>query len=163
MKKILYFLMAGILSVMALTGCGADRDNAGEDLQRLAQIEVYSSDGNLINTITDEDILEQFNSLNFTDISSDTDSEQDGLESETDKLTVLYTIVSYKEPAAVHNNGALEKLMEITVYEDSNIVREQVVQESIKGSYIPEEYLVFYSMVSDEDKNFILSLTEFNK
>lgn len=163
MKKILYFLMAGILSVMALTGCGADRDNAGEDLQRLAQIEVYSSDGNLINTITDEDILEQFNSLNFIDISSDTDSEQDGLESETDKLTVLYTIVSYKEPAAVHNNGALEKLMEITVYEDSNIVREQVVQESIKGSYIPEEYLVFYSMVSDEDKNFILSLTEFNK
>ena len=76
---------------------------------------------------------------------------------------MLYTIVSYKEPAAVYNNGALEKLMEITVYEDSNIIREQVVQESIKGDYIPEEYLIFYSMVSDENKNFILSLTEFNK
>ena len=163
MKKILYFLVAGILSAITMAGCGADRNSAGEDLQRLAQIEIYSGDGNLINTVADEDVLKQFSSLNFTDIASDTDSEQDALESNAEELTVLYTIISYKAPVAVHNDGTPEKLTEITVYEESNIIREQVAPESIKGGYISEEYLTFYSIVSDEDKNFLLSLAEFSK
>lgn len=35
--------------------------------------------------------------------------------------------------------------------------------ESITMYRIPEEFLVFYSMVSDEEKDFMLSLAEFNK
>ena len=102
-------------------------------------------------------ILSQFNSLSYTD------SEGDELASEAGNLTELYTIISYKTPVAVYNDGTLEKLMELTVYEDSNIIKEQIAPESIKGAYVPEEFLVFYSMVSDEDKEFILSLAERNK
>lgn len=69
----------------------------------------------------------------------------------------------YKAPVAVYNDGTPEKLMELTVYEDSNIVREQIAPESIKMYGIPEEFLVFYSKVSDEEKDFMLSLAEFNK
>lgn len=163
MIKTIYVLLAGILSAIALAGCGVGRDSTGEDLQQLAQIEIYSGNGDLINTVVDESVLRQFNSLNYTDIPSDTDSEQQGLENETEKLAVLYTIISYKEPVAVYNDGNLEKLMEMTVYEDSNIIKEQIALENIKEVYVPEECLTFYSTVSDEDKKFILSLAEFNK
>ena len=163
MKKIIYFLLAGIVSAIALAGCGAGKDSAGEDLQQLAQIEIYSGDGDLINTVVDEDILRQLSGLNDTDIPSDADSEQEELENETEGLAVLYTIISYKTPTAVYNDGNLEKLMEMTVYKDSDIIKEQIAPENIKGAYVPEEFLAFYSTVSEEDKNFILSLAEFNK
>ena len=78
-------------------------------------------------------------------------------------FTEVYTIVIYKAPVAVINNGALEKLMELTIYEDSDIVKEQIAPESIKMFKIPEEFLVFYSTVSDEEKDFMVSLAEFNK
>lgn len=163
MKKLICFLLAGILSAIALAGCSMGGGNAGEDLQRLSQIEVYSSDGSLLNTVLDQDILNKFNSLNGTDVPSETDSEEDKLVNEIESLAVLYTIIPYKMPAAVHNDGTLEKLMEMTVYEDSNIIKEQIAPENIKGTYIPEEYLTFYVAVSDKDKKFILSLAEFNK
>ena len=73
MKNIILFILLGILTTIGLAGCGADRGNRGKDLQGLSQIEVYSSDGHLINTILDEEILSQFNDLNYTDIPSDTD------------------------------------------------------------------------------------------
>lgn len=74
-------------------------------------------------------------------------------------LNELCTIISYKTPVAAYHDGSLEKLMELTVYEDSNIIKEQIVPETIKG-YVPELFLGFYVTVSDEDKNFILSLME---
>lgn len=163
MKNIILFILLGILTTIGLAGCGADRGNRGKDLQGLSQIEVYSSDGHLINTILDEEILSQFNDLNYTDIPSDTDEEMDTLESKIEDLNVICTIISYKTPVAAYNDGSLEKLMELTVYEDSNIIKEQIAPETIKGGYVPEEFLVFYVTVSDEDKNFILSLAELNK
>lgn len=162
MKKVICFLLAGILSVMALTGCGAGRVDDDGNVQELAQIEIYADDGRLINTISDEDILRRFSSLSYTDIPVE-DSEQDELASAAGNLTEVYTIVTYKAPVAVFNNGALEKLMELTIYEDSNIVKEQYAPESIKVYNISEEFLVFYSTVSDEEKDFMLSLAEFNK
>ena len=160
MKNIILFILLGILTTIGLAGCGADRGNRGKDLQGLSQIEVYSSDGHLINTILDEEILSQFNDLNYTDIPSDTDEEMDTLESKIEDLNVICTIISYKTPVAAYNDGSLEKLMELTVYEDSNIIKEQIAPETIKGGYVPKEFLTFYVTVSDEDKNFILSLTE---
>ena len=106
MKKTKYLLLAGILTVIGLVGCGAGQGGDEGDLQRLAQIEIYASDGHLVNTILDEDILRQFNSLSYTD------SEGDELASEAGNLTELYTIISYKTPVAVYNDGTLEKLME---------------------------------------------------
>ena len=160
MKNIILFILLGILTTIGLAGCGADRGNRGKDLQGLSQIEVYSSDGHLINTILDEEILSQFNDLNYTDIPSDTDEEMDTLESKIEDLNVICTIISYKTPVAAYNDGSLEKLMELTVYEDSNIIKEQIAPETIKGGYVPKEFLTFYVTVSEEDKNFILSLME---
>lgn len=160
MKSIILFILMGILTAIGLAGCGIDRGDRGKDLQGLSQIEVYSSDGHLVNTILDEEILSQFNDLDYTDISSDTDGEMDALESTMGDLNVLCTIISYKTPAAAYHDGSLEKLMELTVYEDSNIIKEQIAPETIKGGYVPEEFLTFYVTVSDEDKNFILSLME---
>ena len=108
----------------------------------------------------DEEILSQFNDLDYTDMSSDTDADMDALESKIGDLNVICTVISYKTPVAANHDGSLEKLMELTVYEDSNIIKEQIAQETIKGGYVPKEFLTFYVTVSDEDKNFILSLME---
>ena len=162
MKRVICFLLASILSAVALIGCGAGRDDDDGNVQELAQIEIYADDGRLVNTISDEDILRRFSSLSYTDIPVE-DSEQDELASAVGNLTEVYTIVIYKAPVAVYNDGTLEKLVELTIYEDSNIVKEQVAPESIKMYKIPKEFLVFYSTVSDEEKDFLLSLAEFNK
>ena len=154
MKSIILLILMGILTTIGLAGCGVDRGDRGKDLQGLSQIEVYSSDGHLVNTILDEEILSQFHDLDYADISSDTDAEMDA------EGNVICTIISYKTPVAAYHDGSLEKLMELTVYEDSNIIKEQIAPETIKGGYVPEEFLTFYVTVSDEDKNFIMSLME---
>ena len=43
------------------------------------------------------------------------------------------------------------------------LIIEQIAPEIIKGGYVAEEFLTFYTTVSDEDKNFILSLAEIKK
>ena len=90
MKKVLSCLLAVILSAIGLAGCGAGGNAGGEDVQRLSQVEVYSADGNLLGTVTDEDTLLRFSGLDYTDISSDTDAEMDILESKTGDLKVLH-------------------------------------------------------------------------
>lgn len=163
MKNIILFILMDILITIGLVGCGVDKSDREKDLQGLSQIEIYSSDGDLVNTILDEEILSRFNDLNYTDIPADTDEEMDALESKIGDLNVICTIISYKTPVAAYHDGSLEKLMELTVYEDSNIIKEQITPETIKGGYVPKEFLTFYVTVSDEDKNFILSLAEIKK
>lgn len=160
MRKTTAFLLAGALFIILLTGCSAAPDNTDENLQQLAQIEVYADSGNLITTVTDQDALQRFGALNGEDILSGEVSEQSELEKETESLTELYKIIAYKEPVAAVNNGSLEKLIELTVYEDSNIVREQVAQEAVKAFSLPDQFLTFYMSVSDTDKDFLISLAE---
>ncbi len=163
MKNIILLVLMGILTTMGLSDCGVDRGDRGKDLQRLSKIEVYTSDGQLVNTILDEEILGRFYDLDDMDISSDTDVEMDALQHTVGDLDELCTIISYKTPVAAWHDGSLEKWMELTVYEDSNIIKEQIAPETIKGGYVSEEFLTFYVMVSDEDKAFILSLMEGNR
>ena len=158
MKNIILLVLMGILTTMGLSDCGVDRGDRGKDLQRLSKIEVYTSDGQLVNTILDEEILGRFYDLDDMNISSDTDVEMDALEHTVGDLDEICTIISYKTPVAAWHDGSLEKWMELTVYEDSNIIKEQIAPETIKGGYVSEEFLTFYVMVSDEDKAFILSL-----
>lgn len=160
MKKATAFLLSGALLFILLTGCGAAPDSPDEDLQPLAQIEVYAGDGNLIATVTDKDSLQRFSGLNGADILSGGVTEQAELKKETETLTEVYRIIAYKEPAAAVNDGSLERLTELTVYEDSNIVREQVAQEAVKAVSLPEQFLTFYMSVSDADKDFLISLAE---
>lgn len=163
MKNIILLVLMGILTTMGLSDCGVDRGDRGKDLQRLSKIEVYTSDGQLVNTILDEEILGRFYDLDDMNISSDTDVEMDALEHTVGDLDEICTIISYKTPVAAWHDGSLEKWMELTVYEDSNIIKEQIAPETIKGGYVSEEFLTFYVMVSDEDKAFILSLMEGNR
>lgn len=163
MKNIILLVLMGILTTMGLSDCGVDRGDRGKDLQGLSQIEVYTSDGQLVNTILDEEIPGRFYDLDDMDISSDTDVEMDALQHTVGDLDELCTIISYKTPVAAWHDGSLEKWMELTVYEDSNIIKEQIAPETIKGGYVSEEFLTFYVTVSDEDKAFILSLMEGNR
>lgn len=158
MKNKLHIWIFCFVLVLLLVGCNADKNSAEKDLQRLSLIEVYSSDGKLINSIEDIDTLYQFENLEYIDITEDTTSEQTELENMIGELSPLYTIISYKTPAAIYGNETLEKLTEITVYDNSNIIKEQVEPENIKGVAISEEYLLFYFTISEEDKTFLLSL-----
>lgn len=151
-----------LIVISVLTGCNAERGTTVKDLQRLSMLEIYSSDGELVSVIEDTNILHQFNDLDYTGTSNDTDFSQTELKNAAEGLSTLYTIISYKSSAAVLNSGTLEKLMETTIYESSNIIKEQVAPGNIKGFSIPEDYLSFYISVSEEDMDFLLSLAEFN-
>lgn len=162
MRRKLYFLALCSITILLLSGCNADKNSPEKDSRQLSLIQIYSSEGELINSIEDVDVLYQFSHLDYTDISANTDSEQTELKNMTKELSALYTIISYKTPAAIYSDETLEKLTEITVYENSNIMKEQVAPENIKGMSISEEYLIFYYTVSEDDKTFLLSLAEFD-
>lgn len=166
-KIILGFIIVSVL----LCGCGVDKTSfmkdreknkqyTAEELGNLAQIEVYSGEKKEpLNVIDREEILYQYNQcLNYNDLNSE--EQQKELEKSVEKLEEEYTIVSYKRPAALINNETLEKNTTITIYENSNIVKMTVSQESIKGAYVPEEFLIFYYEASDEDMKFYRSLVE---
>lgn len=133
--------------------------NKSDDLQRLSRIEIYSSNGSLINTIEDKNILSQFNKIQGNDISSEQENE---IKNTINNLTELYTIISYKTPASHWNNDTLEKLMEITVYSDIDMIKEQIAPENIKNFNVSEEFMTFYVSISPEEKEFLLSLAEQN-
>ena len=77
MKKRTCMLALSLLPVLFLAGCALNKDSREKDLQRLSQIEIYSGDGELVNTIEDENILYQFRQLDDTDTSFESDSEQE--------------------------------------------------------------------------------------
>ena len=41
MKKVICFLLMGILAAIGLAGCGVNQGGRGKDLQGLSQIEIY--------------------------------------------------------------------------------------------------------------------------
>ena len=144
MKRKSHLWILCFVLALLLMGCSAGKNSSGQDLQRLSLIEVYSSDGKLITSIEDADTLYQFENLDYIDIPSDTVSEQTELENMIGELSPLYTIISYKTPAAIYGSETLEKLTEITIYNNSDIIKEQIDPENIKGGSISEEYLSFY-------------------
>ena len=82
------------------------------------------------------------------------------MEKELEGATEQYYLISYKYPVARFGEKELEENTIITLYEDTNIVKMTVAGESIKGFYVPEEFLTFYYEISDEDVNFYRSLVE---
>lgn len=71
-----------------------------------------------------------------------------------------YYMISYKYPAARFGKKELEENTTITLYEDKNIIKMEVSGESVKGFLVPEEFLIFYYEVSEEEMNFYRSLVE---
>lgn len=124
MKKQIWILAFLIFITFCFSGCSQnDSSYSKEDLQRLTQLEVYKSDGTLLSTITDTDILYQFNNtLNDIELP---EYVSENKETETMKdLVPSYIIISYKTPASIITNGELEKSTELTLFDNSNIIKE---------------------------------------
>lgn len=162
-KKI--YIKIGILLVFGLcicAGCSAQQGGKYtlEDLDNLAEIKIYSAENNeLIKTISDEEQLYQFNQCSlFYD--SDIEEHQDELEKDLEGAKEQYYLVSYKYPVARFGEKELEENTIITLYEDTNIIKMAVSEESIKAFSIPEEFLIFYYELSEEEMNFYCSLVE---
>ena len=155
----------GILLVFILcicAGCSAQQGGKYtiEDLDNLAEIKIYSAENNeLIKTISDEEQLYQYNQCSlFND--SDIEERQDELEKDLEGAKEQYYLVSYKYPVARFGEKELEENTTITLYENTNIIKMAVAEESIKAFAIPEEFLTFYYELSEEEINFYHSLVE---
>ena len=149
-----------VFGLCILAGCSTQqgRKYSIEDLDNLAEIRIYSAENNeLINTISDEDQLYQYNQCSLFD-DSDIAERQDELKKELEGATEQYYLISYKYPVARFGKKELQKNITITLYDDTNIIKMTVAGESIKGFHIPEEFLIFYYEISEEEMNFYRSL-----
>lgn len=70
-----------------------------------------------------------------------------------------YIITSFKTPAAIFNDGNLEEISNITIYKDTNMIKMQISPDTIKGYRVPSEYLTNYFEITDEVRDFLISLT----
>ena len=70
--------------------------------------------------------------------------------------------MSYKELEKLEKQIAkeLEENNTITLYENTNIIKITVAEESIKAFSIPKEFLTFYYELSEEEMSFCRSLVE---
>lgn len=159
------YIIINILLVFGLcicAGCSAQQEEkyTVEDLDNLAEIRIYSAENNeLIKTISDEEQLYQYNQCSFFD-GSDIVELQDELEKGLEGAKEQYYLVSYKYPVARFGEKELEENITIILYENTNIIKMTVSEESIKGLSIPEEFLIFYYELSEEEINFYRSLAE---
>lgn len=159
----------GLLLVLGLCICAGCSVQQGkkytiEEMDNLAEIRIYSAeDDELVKTISDEEQLYQYNQcllFDASDIEEDIEERQDELEEELEGAKEQYELVAYKYPVARFGTKELEKNHTITLYEDTNIVKMTVADESIKAFSIPEEFLIFYYELSEEEMSFYRSLVE---
>lgn len=155
----------GILFVLALSvcvGCSAKQGEKYtlEELDNLAEIRIYEAESlELIKTISEEEQLYQYNQCSVFD-SSDIVERQDELKEALEGAKEQYELVSYKYPAARFGKKELEKNTTVTLYEDTNVIKMTVAEESIKAFSVPEEFLTFYYEASGEEMDFYRSLVE---
>ena len=160
-RKIIIVLVL-LLSFAMLGGCSKEKTG---NLQQIKQIEVYNAEDNkLIKTIDDEETLIQFNrntafEEELENVDEDTDKQAE-IRKELEDYEPQYIIISYKKPAALNNDGTLEKISEITVYRDTNMIMEQISSDTVKSLSIPSESLTFYYEISDERRDFLISLAK---
>lgn len=164
------YIKISILSILVwclCTGCAAGQEKSytAEDLGNVAQIEVYAAGDNienreLLKTITDEELLYEYNQCSFWNNSDYSEEHQANLKEAIKGLTEQYDLVSYKYPAAHIHEQTLEKELTLTLYENSTVIKMTVAEESIKNISVSEEYLTFYFDVSAEDLDFLHSLAE---
>lgn len=156
-----------VMAVCICAGCAAGQEQkyTREELNNLAEIRVYTAeDEELIQTVTDEELLYQYNqcaALEEEVIEEQiTEERQTELKQEMEGAKEQYHLVSYKYPAARFGKKDLEKLMTLTLYENENIIKMTVADESIKALSLPEEFLTFYYEISEEEMQFYRSLAE---
>lgn len=159
------YIIISILLVCGLcicAGCAAQQGEKYtiEDLDNLAEIKIYSAENNeLIKTISDEEQLYQYNQCSIFD-DSDIVERQNELEKGLEGAKEQYYLTAYKYPAARFGSKEPVENNTITLYEDTNIIKMTVAEESIKAFSIPEEFLTFYYELSEEEIEFYHSLVE---
>lgn len=159
------YIKIGILLVLGLSvfgGCSARREGTytREELDNLAEIRIYSAENDeLIKTISDEEQLYQYNQCSPRDASY-MEERQDEWKKAIKDAKAQYSFVSYKYPVARFGKKEPEENTTITLYEDKNIIKMKASGESLKAISLPENFLVFYYELSDEEMNFYHSLLE---
>lgn len=151
-----------VLVLCICAGCSARQGEkyTREDLDNLAEIRIYAAENQeLIKTVTDEEQLYQYNHCSIFD-GSDIEERQDELKKDLEGVKEQYYLSAYKYPAARFGAKELEENHTITLYEDTNIVKMTVAEESIKAFSLPEEFLTFYYEMSEEEMNFYRTLVE---
>lgn len=147
-----------ILGIIACLGGCRNFEEEEKETLHTARLEVYEADGTtLINTVEDEEAVARFEAGGWGQedgISSDVDPAGKDLEGREP----LFTIAAMKEPAALINNGKMEKTFTITVYEGTDVVKMMVMPQIVKNIGLSEELLTFYFEVPEEDMEFFLSL-----
>lgn len=164
MNKKSYIIICILLvsGLCIFTGCSAGQGEkyTVEDLDNLAEIRIYSAENDeLIKTINDEEQLYQYNQHSFFE-DSDMEESQEELEKNLEEAKEQYFLVSYKYPVARFGEKELEENTTITLYENTNIIKMTVAEEGIKAAAIPEEFLIFYYELSEEEINFYRFLAE---
>lgn len=154
----------GILLVAGLcicAGCSAGQGGkyTPEELDNLAEIRIYAAKNNeLIKTISDEEQLYQFNQCSIFE-GTDIVERQEELKRDLEGAEEQYELTAYKYPAARFGRKEPVENMTITLYEDSDIIKMTVAEESIKAFSVPEEFLTFYYEAPEEEMEFYRSLT----
>ncbi|MDE5939250.1 MAG: hypothetical protein K2H37_09240 [Lachnospiraceae bacterium] len=150
------------LGLCICVGCSARQGGkyTREDLDNLAEIRIYAAENQeLVKTISDEEKLYQYNQCAVFD-GSDIEERQEELEKALEGAEEQYYLTTYKYPAARFGGKELEENTTITLYEDKNIVKMTVSEDSIKAFSISEEFLTFYYEIPEEEMNFYRSLAE---
>ncbi|WP_312649605.1 hypothetical protein [Aminipila sp.] len=170
MTKKLFVTIFLLLLFSIFSGCSpGDSSNSNTETaedQRLARIEVYSAnEQTLIDTIENKETLAAFSkSTSFTDQLEDIDDDymeqQAEIQKKLEKYEPQYVFISYKTPAAINNDGALEKILKITVYKDTNIIKVQISPDNVKNCSVPSEYLTFCFQASDKEIAYLYSLVQ---
>ncbi len=155
---IICILLLAVLGTCA--GCSVQQKYTAEDLDNLAEIRIYSAEHKeLIKTISDKEQLYQYNQTSDFD-DSDIAERQKELRKALAEEKEQYFFVSYKYPVARLGEKELKENTTVTLYENSNIIKMQVSEESMKAFSVPEEFLIFYYELSDEEINFYRFLAE---
>ncbi len=129
-----------------------------EDLGNLVEVKIYSAENHeLVKTIDDEEQLYQYNHCSIF-AASDIEDRQNELKKDLEGAKEQYDLISYKRSAARFGGDEPEENTTITLYEDTNIVKMTVAEESIKAFSVPEEFLTFYYEISEEEMDFYRSL-----
>lgn len=134
-----FFLLAVILIICSLTGCGSKTE-------KLCRIEIRNE--NNAEVIT----LEQQSQAEVTAFFDE--DEWSECEKFDEKLSPEYVIELYQEKTQTkvppEDGNIYEKIMEYTTYKDSDIVKVVISEDTIKSGAVSEDMLTFYYKASED-------------
>ncbi len=157
-------LPAGMaLAMCTLAGCAVSEESGyfREGSYDPVKLEIYEAEsGELQKTVEEEEMLYQFNQLfevSGEELETGTEHYEAGMVKEAEET---YHIIVYKRPVAKFGDKEPVKIFTVTLYENTDVAKMTVVDESINAFPIPEEFLTFYYEMSKEESDFYASLID---